>query len=230
MTVVNPHSRHNLLSESNPRVTSGRRACAGWWRGLALMLLLLSKMVVNVAPVHAQIQPGQATVIDERREYNVKAVSLFGFSRYTTWPAKAFQKPDSDLIIGVMGNSRIRDPLLQIARKKTVRNRNLTIRQCDTIDDAEKCHLVFVSKTVAPEQRLAVIEATKKLPVLVVGETSGFGNAGGVANFFISRATVKFELNKQAAAAKGLKLNAKLLALGVEVKPKTADTKIKTVR
>ena len=56
------------------------------------------------------------------------------------------------------------------------------------------------------------------LPILLVGENSGFARAGGVVNFYISNGRVRFELNSKAAQARRLKLDAKLLSLGTEIR------------
>lgn len=203
------------------------RSCMGSRMMRWAVLVFAFVSVIVDRPVVGQVS-GQ--VIDKVREYNVKAVSLYAFSRLTVWPRSAFSDVDSDLVIGVYGASRIRSPLEAVAQKKTVGNRKLRVVQCEAPDDSAKCHLVFVSGTIDFEQQTAIIKATEKLPVFVVGESPGFGAAAGVANFFISGTNVKFELNQVAAEAKGLKLNAKLLSLGTEVKTSTAYKSDKIIR
>lgn len=183
---------------------------------------------MNFAPVAAQV--GGTTVFDEVREYNVKAVSIYAFSRFTVWPKSSFTAPHADLVIGVFGSSRIEGPLRAIAAKKKVSNRSLKIIRCETPEDAARCHVVFVSDSIGFKQQLGIIKAIGNRSVFVVGETRGFGTAGGVANFYISGTNVKFELNQAAAESKPLKLNAKLLSLGKAVKPVTAEMSEKIIR
>ncbi|MEP3481195.1 MAG: YfiR family protein [Fuerstiella sp.] len=181
-------------------------------------------------PATAAAQVSQTSVIDEVREYNVKAVSVYAFSRFTVWPESSFANPNADLVIGVFGNSRIEEPLKAIAEKKKIGYRSLRIVRCVTTEDAARCHLVFVSDSIGFEEQLSMIKAIGDQSVFVVGETRGFGAAGGVANFYISGTNVKFELNRAAAEFKGLKLNAKLLSLGTAVKPSAARASETSIR
>lgn len=211
-------ARHSVVMSASMRV----------WKMVTFVITVLLFGLMNSQPAVAQV--AGTAVIDQGREYNVKAVSLYAFSRLTVWPKSAFQAPDSDLVIGVFGTSRIESPLNAIAMKKTVGNRKLQIIHCKRAEDAGRCHLVFVSDTIEFDQQLAILKAIEKRPVFVVGETRGFGAAGGVANFYISGTNVKFELNQDSAEAKSLKLNAKLLSLGTAVKSATAEASEKTIR
>jgi len=178
----------------------------------AKLVLWVIAILAGINGVHAQ------STIDIRREYNVKAVNVYGFCRFVTWPETAFEAPESDLYVGIYGKSRIEPTLMAIAKKKTVDRRRMRIITCESVDDLKKCHIVFVSKSVAAEEFSDLIKATERDPVVLVGEANGFGSAGGVANFFISNGKVRFELNPEAARSRGLKLDAKLLSLGTEIR------------
>jgi hypothetical protein len=49
--------------------------------------------------------------------------------------------------------------------------------------------------------------------VLVVGESAGFAQAGGMMNFVMDGSRVRFEVNLRAATRAGLKLSSRLLSM-----------------
>ena len=155
-----------------------------------------------------------------QREYNVKAASLYAFGRYVTWPASAFETPASPLVIGVIGENPFGDALERIAAKKTVNGRPLAIRQLETPEGVAECHMVFVNRTVTGEAEAEIFKRAADKPVLLVGESPGFAQRGGIVNFYQNGANVRFELNPERGAACSLSLDARLLSLGT--KPATS--------
>ena len=67
------------------------------------------------------------------------------------------------------------------------------------------------------EQQLAAIKKTAGQGVFVVGETPGFADQGGIANFFVDGENIRFEINVDAARRAQLSMDAKLLNLGKPV-------------
>lgn len=184
------------------------------WGLFTVAVACITTAVLCLPAVTGQVQ----TTVDVRREYNVKAVNIYGFCRFVTWPDRAFSSAKAELVIGIFGNSPIESPLRAIAAKKLVQNRRLKIVPCTTAEDAAGCHLVFVGRDIPSDQQQELIQGTGTRPVLLVGENSGFASAGGAVNFYISNGKVRFELNSKAAQAHRLKFDAKLLSLGTEIR------------
>ena len=155
-------------------------------------------------------------VIDERLEYNVKAVSLYAFGRYVTWPETAFDGPDSPFVIGMLGGNPFGDALDRIAAKKTINGRTIVVRQVTSPAESGGCHILFVTRTVTTEIETQLFEAVAGRPVLLVGESPGFTERGGIINFYQSGNNVRFELNPDRSIESRLSLNAKLLTLGTK--------------
>ena len=152
--------------------------------------------------------------IDPRLEYNVKAVSLYAFGRYVTWPDAAYSSANSPFVIGTFGGNPFGDALDRIAKQKTVNGRPIEIRQISRPEDCTQCHILFVTRSVSSETEAQLFERAAGKPVLLVGETPGFATRGGVINFYHSGSNVRFELNPDAGLENKLSLNAKLLTLG----------------
>jgi YfiR/HmsC-like len=200
-----PQHSHKSTSSTAP---------AGAFRSCALLQALICLSALLCCD-RARAQ-GQE-VVDPRKEYNVKAVTLYAFGRYVTWPASAFEKPDSPFVIGVLGSNPFGDTLDQIAAKKTVANRSIVVRQLTSPGEASKCHILFVTAAVPPETEAKLFQAVAGKPVLLVGESAGFAERGGIVNFYASGTNVRFELNPDKANEAHLSFAAKLLSLGTKV-------------
>jgi hypothetical protein len=155
-------------------------------------------------------------MIDERREYNVKAVSLYAFGRYVTWPNAAFEHEKSPFVIGLLGGNPFGDALERIASKKQLNGRKIEVRPIASAEEAVECHMVFVSRRVTVEIQDELFGHVAGKPVLLVGETPGFTQKGGVINFYQSGSNIRFELNPEKGIESQLSLNAKLLSLGTK--------------
>ena len=90
-------------------------------------------------------------IVDARKEYNVKAVTLYAFGRYVTWPNSVFEKSDSPFVIGLLGENPFGDALDQIAAKKAIAGRSISVRQFNSPDECAACHILFVTGTGPPE-------------------------------------------------------------------------------
>jgi len=152
----------------------------------------------------------------QQREYNVKAVSLYAFGRYVTWPETVYAGPTAPFIIGVLGGNPFGDALSRIASKKNLNGRPIQVRELTSPDEGANCHIVFVTRTVTQELETKVFQMYSGKPVLLVGETPGFAQRGGIINFYQTGANVRFELNPERGVESKLSLDAKLLSLGTK--------------
>jgi YfiR/HmsC-like len=165
---------------------------------------------------HQSAASGQE-VVDIRKEYNVKAVTLYAFGRYVTWPESSFETPDSPFVIGVVGENPFGDALDQIAAKKTVGKRPILVRMLTSPSDYARCHILFVPGAVSHEAEAKLFQQVAGKPILLVGESNGFAERGGIINFYQSGANIRFELNPDKASEAQLSFDAKLLSLGTKV-------------
>lgn len=156
--------------------------------------------------------------IDARREANVKAVFLYSFGRYVQWP----QQPKKQFVIGVLGevSEHFAQAIHRVAATRTIDRKLITVRRFEAVDEVQDCQILFVTDSISEEEQNALLESHKTRPVLLVGESPGFAQRGGVINFYLNGSTVRFEINGEAAHRRKLKLDAKLLNLGRPVQPK----------
>jgi hypothetical protein len=169
------------------------------------------------APDAAQAAPQPAEAINQQYEYNVKAAFLYSFGRYVEWPKDAFAERSGAFILGVCGEDSFGQILDRIAQAKTIQGHKIIIQKMASIEELQPCHILFVSRSITPEQQTSIIKKTQGKSVLVVGEVPGFADRGGGVNFFLEGGTVRFEINVEAVRQEKLMLDAKLLNLGKKV-------------
>lgn len=146
-----------------------------------------------------------------QREYEIKAAYLYNFIKYVDWPSYG-----DTITIGVLGGNPF-GPALAPLNGKVVKGRRLVVRELDSVRDAQKCQIIFVS--ASERQRLQeIFESLRSARVLTVGETQGFADGGGMINFIEENNKVRFEINAEAARRTGLNISSELLKLAKLVK------------
>lgn len=197
------------LIDERPRVLS---------RCLYVVVALMMGNIFLAVTVAQQPQAGQvAFVADRTAEYNVKGAYLYNFARYVTWPESSDLPAGEEFHFGVLGDSGVLAPLQKIAKFKKISNRRtgraqrIKLHHFATPEECLPCQILFVSESVSPEAVAAVLKKFSDVPVFVVGETAGFAQADGNAEFLLVAGGVRFDLNLNTAGPKQLKLDAKLL-------------------
>ncbi len=145
-------------------------------------------------------------------EYQVKAAFLFNFAKFIQWPEEAFANAQSPLFIGVLGQNAFGENLERTVREKTLNGRFLTIQECRTLEEAKKCHVLFISNSEKMRLREIFFELSGT-HVLTVGEMDNFVESGGMISFFREGNKIRFEIKDETAKKAGLKIDSKLLGL-----------------
>jgi len=150
-------------------------------------------------------------------EYQVKAAYLYNFAKFVEWPAESFSGASAPFEICIFGRDPFGEVLQDITRGKLVNGRRFEIRGRVTAPaQALSCHILFVS-TSATRQFHAILQGLQGRSVLIVGESEGFVERGGMINFVLEGGRVLFEVNQKAAQQAGLKISAKLLSVAKRV-------------
>ena len=150
-------------------------------------------------------------------EYQVKAAFLYNFAKFVDWPAQSFKSPEEPITICVQGQNPFGSMLEEMVNGKTLQGRGFLVRNIFDVQQAGGCHILFVS--ASERKHVASILAAIRTPgVLTVGESEGFAAEGGVINFKLEDGKVRFEINLEAAARKGLQIRSNLLSLAQIVK------------
>jgi hypothetical protein len=150
-------------------------------------------------------------------ESQVKALFLLNFAKYVDWPSTAFPAADAPIVIGVIGEGGFEGELAAAVGNKSVDGRLIQVRQLQTPEGPDKCHIVFIrsSKKAGLDEILSRI---KTKPVLTVGETDQFLEQGGAINFVKKEGKIRLEINLDAARQANVQISSKLLSVADVVK------------
>jgi hypothetical protein len=179
-------------------------------RGACLFLCVLGLLFVC-----GRVSVWGATV----SESEVKAAFLYNFAKFVEWPAQAFSSETAPIQVAVLGDEEFTAKLKTLLSDKKAHGRSFDVKRIMNPQEAKTCQIVFVP---ASESRRAfpVIEATRKLPILTVGESDQFIALGGMINFVFEDNQLRFEINPEPAETAKLQISSKLLRLGIKRSPK----------
>ena len=142
--------------------------------------------------------------------YQVKAAFLYNFMKFVDWPQNKTSN-NAPYVVGVLGKDPFGSVLDDTMRGKTVNGHPVIVRRVDE-RSAPECHVLFISGS----ERRRFKQICKQLqtsPVLTVGETEGFSEAGGIVTFIVEQNKVRFRINIESARKAGLKIHSTLLNL-----------------
>jgi len=145
-------------------------------------------------------------------EYKVKAAFIYAFAQYVEWPNSAFAGADSPFVVATVGADPFQGALERAMAGKFVGGRAVNVRHFDTPDHIDVCQILFVPASLDSTLD-AVFSKVGGQPVLTVGETDAFCPAGGAIQFFIESDHMRFEINRDATDAAGLRVSSKLMSL-----------------
>lgn len=149
-------------------------------------------------------------------EFQVKAAYLYGFGRFTEWPASARANTGDSFVICLIGSDPFGRALDEVATNATMKDRPVRLQPITTTDEVDGCHTLFIS--ASEDVRLAkILDAVASLPVLTVSDTPDFAQRGGIVGLFVDGKRVRFAVNLEAAQKSALTLNSELLRVSSSV-------------
>jgi len=165
---------------------------------ISLCLLLQ----VTVIPAYGEVQSARAL--------EIQAAFLVKFSSYVKWPAGTFSSSDSPVVIGIFGRDPFGSIIDKIARSYTTNGRRVEIRRCTDIVLLCTCNIVFITPSAMGEMD-KILTAVSGQSILLVGDSSGFLDNGGMMNFVMVRKKIRFDISKTNSDRAGLEISSKLL-------------------
>ena len=149
-------------------------------------------------------------------EANLKAVFLFNFAKYVTWPAVGIgeRSPTGIRICTTVDDSFF--TLLKAAVEgEDVDGKPLEPVALSGLDEARTCQILFVGHANSPDGK-AWLNAVRGRQVLTVGD--GPLNDETVIAFIKEDNRIRFDINRAAAGRHSLNVSSKLLRLARQVR------------
>ena len=160
---------------------------------------------------------GWARVQAAVSESDVKAAFLFNSAKFVDWPATAFASDTAPIQIAVFGDDEFSAKLRSMLTEKRAHGRSFEVKRISTPQEAKNFQMVFIPG--AENKRMQpVLDAVRNLPVLTLGESDQFVEAGGIINILFEDTQLRFEVNSDAADKAKLVISSKFLRLAKRVK------------
>jgi hypothetical protein len=177
-----------------------------------LRRVVLALAVVTFLTSFPRVGAGQLATA---REYEIKAGFLFSFAKFVDWPADAFASDTDDLRVEVIGHDPFDGALDRLVAGKTIDQHTVVISYSRDLSAIPRGHLVFIS---ASERRQvpSLLAALERTPTLTISDIDEFAERGGVIGL-VGAQSVRFVINRTAAAKAGLQVSSKLLSLATLV-------------
>lgn len=150
-------------------------------------------------------------------EYQVKAAYLYNFGRFVEWPEKVEATREASFVICVLGQDPFGTALDATLDHQTVDGKRVLARRIAGPQEAPGCRILFIS--ASEEKHLKdVLAALPAGSILTVSDIAGFSRRGGMIEFVIEGARVRFEVNLKIAEGAGLVLSSELLKVAAAVR------------
>ena len=145
----------------------------------------------------------------------MKAAYLFRFLAFVEWPQSSFLRPDSPIVIGVLGDEAVLEELRGIVPGRVVQGRPVAAARLREGASLAGVHVLFVGREASAQlARLAPMKG-----ILVVSDSERGLDQGAVVNFVRDEGRVRFEVAVDAAERRELKISSRMLAVASSVRP-----------
>ena len=150
----------------------GRRAgTVPLGRAMVIVALCLVLSLGHGIGGAARAQAADADTPVGYSEYLIKAAILYNFAKFAKWPPEVFSRPDAALRVCVLGEDPFGAALESIEGKR-IRHRSLVTTRIGQAEQAERCHVLFIS--ASEEGRLrAILDDLHDGPVPTISTMPG---------------------------------------------------------
>jgi hypothetical protein len=145
----------------------------------------------------------------------VKAIFLYRFAGYVTWPASTASA--AQFTIAVLGAENVAEQLKEFLPQHTIQGKPARVATIQGISQLGDAQIVYIGADFAGKLSV-LIEALRDRPILIVTDRLGALDEGSTVNFLLENQRVRFEISIAAAKRSGLQIGSGLLAVAERVK------------
>jgi hypothetical protein len=153
---------------------------------------------------------GTALAAASPAEYQLKAVFLFNFTQFVSWPPESFADARAPFVIGVLGHDPFGRALDDAIRGERVGDRPVVIERYRTRAEMKPCQILFIDRSAAGEVE-AVLRALERTGTLTVTDMEGETSPDVMIRFFTENQRIRLRINVDSARMAGLTISSKLL-------------------
>ncbi len=143
-----------------------------------------------------------------------KALFMFNFAKYIEWPNQNSQK---EFIIGVYGNDEIIPELKKLAAARKINNRTIVVKSVKNPSEVPNANLFYIPTQASGNiDKVTAYFADK--PTLIITNKANLCTKGSGINYITQGGKMKYEIKKANITSHNLRVDTKLIALGIEIK------------
>jgi hypothetical protein len=146
-------------------------------------------------------------------EYEVKAVYIYKLLKFIEWPPDFFSPGHDAVVIGILGDSPIREALEILKRAD---NSHLQVLRLESLRDIGSVQVLLISSSTT-EPLPEILQAAGKAKCLTISEIKGSAQLGAMINFVIDDEKVKYEVNVKTMKDAGLAISSRALRAAIKV-------------
>jgi hypothetical protein len=161
------------------------------------------------------MQTPPAAAAAEYPEEAVKAIFLYRFAGYVTWPAAMANA--TQFTIAVLGAENVARQLQEFLPQHPIQGKPARVATIQGLGQLGDAQIIYIGSAYTGKLS-NVIEALKDRPILIVTDQPGALEQGSTVNFLLEQQHVRFEISTVAAKRAGLLLGSGLLAVAERVK------------
>ncbi|WP_377702148.1 YfiR family protein [Pseudoduganella sp. UC29_71] len=176
---------------------------------LPRLLRLMLPLLLLAVHLHGRTQ-------DQSVERQVKAAYLVKFAGFVEWPEGSFVRPDSPLLIGVMGADELAGQLERIVAGHSANGHPLQVKKLKKGEPPGHVHMLFLG-TLDKASLQEVLAATRSQPLLTVSDSEEAHALGSIINFVLADERLRFEVALKPAAAARIRISARMLSAAYRV-------------
>jgi hypothetical protein len=183
---------------------------------MALLTPLRRWLALTIAVLVAVTGSGASAQAPTPAEANVKAVFLYNFAKYVTWPAVGVaERSPAEIRVCATANDRFFNLLKLAVQGEDIEGKPLVPVALDGLDAARTCQILYVGDPTSADGK-AWLNAVRGKQVLTVGD--GKLSDDTVIAFIRDANRIRFDINRAAANQRGLNVSSKLLRLARQVR------------
>ena len=145
-------------------------------------------------------------------EYEVKAVFVYNFSRFVTWPPRTFTAADQPFVIGIVGNDPFGPHLDEAVRGERVDSHPVVVRHFSDITQVGGCQILFIDSSEGADLP-RILTTLDHHSILTVSDVADASSRGVMIQLSTRDRHVRLSINPDSARAVGLTISSNLLQL-----------------
>jgi hypothetical protein len=155
--------------------------------------------------------PALTALAQDVTESALKAAYVYNFATFTRWPDDAAPGA-GPFVMCVLGDTAVGDALERTVKGRQHAGRALAVSRVTAAGPLRGCHILYLADVPAA-QAAQIVKDIRDAPVLTISDMEGFGDLGGIAQFFFERGSLQFNVRVEPAKRARLEISSRLLIL-----------------